>query len=204
MIREMDTRPVSQEPSCVSLDYCFPHATLYYKELGGDSIWRLRAAVGGIMRKWLRRIRGTIGIGLAWGFAWSLVGSIPRWVFGFNTDAPLPIIFGTLGFVAGVIFSALLAVTESGRGFDQLSLPRFAAWGALGGLLLSGIFAFAASLGLADVLAIIPTFVVASAACACGSLVLARRAGWGGLLDGRGGADAALSERRKQQLGRGD
>jgi hypothetical protein len=95
---------------------------------------------------------------------------------GFNPDAPFPIIFGVLGFIAGVTFSGLLVLTEGRRRFDQMSLPRFAAWGAVGGLLLSALFARLASLGWGDVLAIVPTFAVASAACASGSLALARRA----------------------------
>jgi hypothetical protein len=127
--------------------------------------------------KWLRRIRGAIGMGITWGVAWGVVGSVPRWLFGFNTDVPFPLVFGVLGFIAGVIFSGLLMLTEGRRGFDQMSLPRFAAWGAVGGFLLSAIFTRAASLGWADALAIAPTFAVASAICASGSLALARRAG---------------------------
>ena len=129
------------------------------------------------MGKWMRRIRGAIGIGVTWAAAWALVGSVPRWLFGFNTDAPFPIIFGVLGFIAGVIFSGLLMLTEGRRGFDQLTLPRFAAWGGVGGVLLAAVFTRAASLGWADALAITPTFAVASALCASGSLALARRAG---------------------------
>jgi hypothetical protein len=52
----------------------------------------------------------------------------------FKADAPFPLIFGVLGFIAGVIFSAILALTEGRRRFDQMSLPRFAVWGATGGL----------------------------------------------------------------------
>ena len=128
------------------------------------------------MRTFVRRIRGAIGMGLTWGVAWSAVGLIPKWVFGFNADAPFPIIFGVLGFVAGVTFSGLLALTAGRRRFDQMSLPRFAGWGATGGVLLSALFAKAASLGLGDVLVIVPTFAAASAVCASGSLALARRA----------------------------
>jgi len=128
------------------------------------------------MRKWLRRIRGAIGMGFIWGAAWSAVGLIPRWLLGFNPDAPFPIIFGVLGFIAGVTFSGLLALTEGRRSFDQMSLPRFAGWGAVGGLLLSAVFAKAASLGWGDVLAVAPTFALASAVCASGSLALAKRA----------------------------
>lgn len=128
------------------------------------------------MRKWLRRVRGAIGIGITWGVVWSASGTVPRWIFGFNPDAPFPIIFGVLGFVAGVTFSGLLALTESRRRFEEMSLPRFAGWGAVGGLLLSAFFANVASLGWGDALMIAPTFAVACAACASGSLALARRA----------------------------
>jgi hypothetical protein len=153
------------------------------------------------MGKWLRRIRGAIGIGITWAAAWGVVGMVPRWLFGFNTDAPFPIIFGVLGFIAGVIFSGLLRLTEGRRGFDELSLPRFAAWGAVGGVLLSAIFTRAASLGFGDVLAIVPTFAVASAICASGSLALARRAGMRELPDSRGdNTKAKLTDHEKQKL----
>ena len=153
------------------------------------------------MRKWLRRIRGAIGIGLTWAAAWFAVGNVPRWVFGFNTDVPFPLVFGVLGFVAGIIFSGLLMLTEGRRGFDQMTLSRFAAWGAVGGLLLSAIFAKSASLGWGDVLAIAPTFAVASAICASGSLALARRAGMRELPDNRGDtAEAELADHEKRQL----
>src|SRR5215213_4308128 len=113
------------------------------------------------MRKWPGRIRGAIGMGITWAAAWSAVGLVPRWVFGFNADAPFPLIFGVLGFAAGVTFSGLLVLTEGRRSFDQMSLPRFAGWGAMGGLLLSALFAKATSLGWGDVLAIAPTFAFA-------------------------------------------
>ena len=128
------------------------------------------------MGKWMRRIRGAIGMGLTWSAAWFVAGLVPRWLFGFNTDVPFPLVFGVLGFMAGVIFSGLLMLTEGRRGFDQLTVPRFAAWGAVGGILLSAIFTRIASLGLGDVLAIAPTFAVACAISASGSLALARRA----------------------------
>lgn len=154
------------------------------------------------MRKWLRRIRGAIGMGVIWAVAWSAAGSIPRWVFGINTDAPFPLIFGVLGFVAGVTFSGLLALTEGRRSFDQMSLRRFAGCGALGGLLLSGVFAIAASLGWGDVLAVAPTFAVASAVCAAGSLAVARRAVKRELPESRGEtADAELAGDEPRRMG---
>ena len=153
------------------------------------------------MGKWLRRIRGTIGMGLTWAVAWSLVGMAPRWLFGFNADAPFPLIFGVLGFGAGVIFSLVLMLTECRRGFDQLTLPRFATWGAVGGFLLSAIFTRAASLGWADAFVIAPTFAIAGAICASGSLALARRAESRELREGRGGsAESQLTDHQRRRL----
>ena len=128
------------------------------------------------MRGLLRRVRGAFGIGVIWAVAWSLVGQLPRFVLGYTPDAPFPLIFGVIGFLAGVIFSVVLALTEGRRRFDQMSIKRFAGWGAVGGVLLSGVWTRIASLELGDVLMIVPTFAAACAVCAAGSLALARRA----------------------------
>ena len=128
------------------------------------------------MRTWLRRIRGAIGMGFTWAAALSAVGSVPRWVFGVYTDAPIPLLSGVFGFIAGVTFSALLVLTEGHRRFDQLSIRRFAGLGAIGGLLLSALWANVVSLRWGEALAIAPTFALACAVCASGSLAVARRA----------------------------
>lgn len=128
------------------------------------------------MSKWLRRIRGAVGMGATWGAMWAAVGFVPRWVLGMSSDLPFPLLFGALGFIAGVTFSGLLALTEGRRRFDQMSLPRFAAWGAAGGLLLSALFVRGVSLGWGELIAIPTTFALASAACASLSLAVARRA----------------------------
>jgi hypothetical protein len=125
-------------------------------------------------------------MGFTWAAAWFVAGLVPRWVFGFNADVPFPLVFGVLGFIAGVTFSGLLMLTEGRRTFNQMSLPRFGVWGAMGGLLLSALFARTASLGRGDVLAIAPTFALASAICAAGSLALARRVARRELSEGRG------------------
>ena len=156
------------------------------------------------MRKLLRRIRGAIGMGLTWGAAWFVAGLVPRWLFDFNPDVPFPLVFGVLGFIAGVTFSSLLVLAEGRRNFDQMSLPRFAAWGAVGGLLVSALFTRVASLGAGDVLAVAPAFALACAVCATGSLALARRASKRELRDGHGyTAGAELSDHEMRKL-RGD
>jgi hypothetical protein len=151
------------------------------------------------MRNWLRRIRGAIGMGLTWGAAWGGAGFVLAVVTRFRADAPFPLLFGVLGFIAGVIFSALLGLIEGGRSLDQMSLPRFAGWGTVGGLLLSALFARAASLGWGDVLVVAPTFAVACAVCASGSLAIARRAVRRGLPDGRGDT-GELADLEKRNL----
>jgi len=153
------------------------------------------------MGKWLRRIRGAIGMGFIWGAAWAGAGFVLAVVTGFKADAPFPLIFGVLGFVAGVIFSAFLALTEGRRRFDQMSLPRFAAWGATGGIVLSAVFAKAASLDWGDVLLIAPTFAVVCAVCASGSLAVARRAARAELPDIHGDiGEVELTELEKRKL----
>jgi hypothetical protein len=132
------------------------------------------------MKQWGRRIRAAIGMGLTWGVAWSGAGALLARMPGFYSDLPFALLFAPLGFVTGIIFSGILVVIERRRRFDRVSLPRFAAWGALSGLLLSGIFAVAAALrgGTAwgEFLLFGPPLTMASAVCAAGSLAMARRA----------------------------
>jgi hypothetical protein len=140
-------------------------------------------------------------MGVTWGAAWFVAGSVPRWVFGVETDAPLPLVFGVFGFIAGVVFSGVLVLAERRRRFDQMSLARFAGWGAVGALLLSALIAKTASLAWGDVLALAPTLAVASAVCASGSLALARRAARRELPDMREDTAAAeLTDAEKREL----
>jgi hypothetical protein len=75
------------------------------------------------------------------------------------------------------MFSGVLVLAEGRRRFHQMSLPRFAAWGAVGGLVLSALFVRSApSISWGDALAVYTTLGVACAVCASGSLALARRA----------------------------
>ena len=136
------------------------------------------------MEKWMRRVRGAIGMGLAWAVAWGGAGTIMMLgillVSGSRPDAPFPLVFGAFGFVAGVAFSAVLGLVGGRRRFDQMSLPRFAAWGAAGGFLLSATFVLAVTLAgdpafLWNLVIVGPAFAVAAAVSAAGSLALARR-----------------------------
>ena len=162
------------------------------------------------MKKWGRRIRGAIGMGLTWGAVGFGAGILLARVSSFDVDLPFALLFAPLGFVAGIIFSGILVVIEGGRGFDRMSLSRFTAWGAVSGLLLSGIFVVGAALRGAPVwgefLLFGPALAIASAVCAAGSLAVARRAERRELPGPSGDpAEAELTEDEKRELlGRGD
>ena len=153
------------------------------------------------MKRWVRRIRGAVGMGLTWAVAWFGAGLILLLIVGFGAaDVPFPLFFGLLGFFAGATFSVVLGIVERRRRFDQMSIPRFAGWGALGGLLLSGIVGLAAGLE-GEFLVLGPVFAVAGAVSAAGSLALARRAEGRVLRDT--GADAeqvGLTEAERREL----
>ncbi|MBW7932164.1 MAG: hypothetical protein H3C62_00855 [Gemmatimonadaceae bacterium] len=149
------------------------------------------------MTGWLRRVRGTIGMGLTWAVGWALAGILIGvsslllpflpWDRFFNIfDAPLPAL-AVPGFVGGLIFSAVLGIAGRRRRFDQLSLPKFALWGAVGGLLLALVPGGMVLVGLATIgkegagvvalTAVTAPFLMAlSSASATVSLLLARKA----------------------------
>ena len=158
------------------------------------------------MKKWLRRLRGAIGLGLTWAAAWFGAGMVLLLVVGVGAaDVPFPLFFGLLGFLAGATFSGILGIFARRRRFDEMSLPRFAVWGALGGLLLSGIVFVAAGPG-GEILVLGPVFAAAGAISAAGTLALARRAEERALPDDNAEAvEAGLhkDESRKLPGGRG-
>src|SRR5438105_2193987 len=129
---------------------------------------------------WGRRIRAAFVMALTWGAVWFAAGALLARLPGFYSDLPFALLFAPLGVVTGIIFSGILVVIEGRRGFDRMSLSRFAGWGAVSGLLLSEIFVVGAALrGEAlrgEFLMFGPALAISSAVCAAGSLALARRA----------------------------
>ncbi len=127
------------------------------------------------MSKWLRRLRGAMGMGLIWAAAWFAAGMVMLLIVGFGAaDVPFPLFWALLGFIGGMTFSAVLGLVEGRRGFDEMSLPRFAIYGATGGVLLAG--GLTAMLG-GDLFPLLgAVFGLAGAGCAAGSLALARMA----------------------------
>lgn len=153
------------------------------------------------MQKLLRRVRGALGMGLTWGLACgALLGPFPRWVLGMESDLPFGLLFAGLGFISGVIFSAMLVVVERKRRFDQLSIPRFAVFGATGGLIIAAFFVRGTALSVGNIATISALFACASAACATGSLLLARRAATAQIGSGE---EALLLEGSHKQSGTG-
>ena len=134
------------------------------------------------MPKWLRRIRGAVGIGLIWAVAWAPIGLLIGGIVDPDGTMDEPwIMVGTLpGFFGGVIFSAVLGIAARNRRFDQLSILRFGTWGALAGLLV-GVLPFLLGSPNPALPAWFPFVVVGSitgmsAVSAAGSLALARMA----------------------------
>jgi hypothetical protein len=116
-------------------------------------------------------------MGLAWAFAWFAAGMALLLVVGPDAaDVPFPIGFGFLGFLAGVTFSGVLGLVAGRKRFDELSMPRFAAWGGLGAVLFSAVFVPLAGLEPGAFLGLGVVFGLAGAGCAAGVLALARRA----------------------------
>lgn len=146
------------------------------------------------MKGWLKRVRGALGMGLTWSALWSGVGalmsvlpgafpsgySVPYFIGGFVAQ------YAILGFLGGATFSAVLGMTEGRHSFAEMSLPRFAAWGACGGFMMwagSDLIGHALMYALWSVgvpalnwTGAFPglSFVVLGAGSAAGSLALAR------------------------------
>jgi hypothetical protein len=125
------------------------------------------------MNTWLRRLRGAVGMGLVWGVAWAIVGGGIMEAF-VDPDGRIldmwPQVLGMAGFLGGAAFSIVFGIAARRRSFEELSLARFAALGALGGVAAG---AFLMTTGA-------PLLIIAPAALLCagsasGSLALARR-----------------------------
>jgi len=136
------------------------------------------------MSTWARRLRGTIGMGLTWALGWAVIGGgVMEGIFdphGKILDM-WPQTLAIPGFIGGVVFSGLLWATAGRRRFEELSLSRFAGWGAVVGVLLGSLaLAAGAAGGVASlwvrVAVILGPMALLSAVSATGSLALPRLA----------------------------
>ena len=126
-------------------------------------------------------------MGLVWAAGGFGVGGLIELIWNIWPGFPLgpvfdiwPAVLAIPGFMGGAAFSVVLGIAGRNRRFDELSLPRFAAWGAMGGAALGGLLV-ALGLGGADVPSlwlraalIMGPFSLGSAIAASGSLLLAR------------------------------
>ncbi len=137
------------------------------------------------MPRWLRVIRGMIGTGLTFAAGVGIVGSMASvlpWLLpgGYSGREILELVVKSSlwAFPIGVAFSGALAITTRGLPFDKLSLPRFAALGAGGGLLLFGLLAISAwqAWSVSTAIANATILVLLGGGSAAATLALARRA----------------------------
>jgi len=163
------------------------------------------------MKDWLKRIRGAFGVGLTWAAVWGTFGAVLGTIMGFpEFGFEVAIFFGwrdaAMGFVGGATFASLLRLTEGRHRFDELRIPRFAAWGGLGGFLIGagylGAWWLLGGVG-PDAAAVqwLATPTLLGAASASGSLALARSADDKQLLDeGAETAGIGLSPDERRSL----
>src|SRR6185503_14233221 len=95
---------------------------------------------GDSMKTFLRRIRGALGVSVTWGTLFSAVFATVALIVGVldpdsidpgETLLRIAGIGAILGFVSGVVFSALLAVVERGKELHELSVVRAAICGTV-------------------------------------------------------------------------
>jgi len=135
------------------------------------------------MRKWLTRARAALAMGIVWALAWAPVAVLVGLAIdpSGSMDEPWPLIGAYPGFIGGVLFAVVLGIAARRRRFEELSIGRFARWGAAAGFAV-GVLPFligepapgSSVLLLGGV--VITAFTVMSAASAAGSLALARLA----------------------------
>jgi hypothetical protein len=143
------------------------------------------------MKKWLRRIRGAVLMGLTWALAWLPVGLLIGVILDPDGSMDEPwVAVGTFpGFLAGVVFSVVLGIAAARRKLDELSVATVGGWGAVAGLLI-GSLPFVLGNQDPDVervwllpVVVISSVTLLSAVSAAGSLVLARKSQKRELLD---------------------
>lgn len=143
-----------------------------------------------------RRLRGIAASSLLWTIVWGFAGAVVYAIAGISWTtragdpltlravlqyAPIgALFFGTYGMLSGAAFAVILALVERRRSLDDLSVRRVAAWGALGGiaiLLLNVALILVVERGQVpnDFVPTLLGMSLLGAACAAGSLLLARR-----------------------------
>ena len=135
------------------------------------------------MKQWVRRVRGAVTMGFIWAMIWAPVALLIGLIIDpdGSMDEMWPLIGAYPGFIGGVVFSVVLSIAARHRSFEELSVARFAGWGALAGALVGSIpFAIGDPTSAVPLWflagTVIGTITLLSSVSAAGSLLLARRA----------------------------
>ena len=138
------------------------------------------------VNKWLRRIRGAVGICIVWAAVWAAAGTLTGKLV--DPDGSMdgiwlgPAIGVQPGLLGGVVFSAVLGIAAPGRRLHELSLSQVGAWGAMAGLLV-GVLPFAINQPPSEFplwlvgAAVVGSMTLLGSVTAAVCLALARRAG---------------------------
>lgn len=161
------------------------------------------------MTRWLRRVRGALLMGLIWAVIWMPVGLLIGAVADPDGSMDEPwILVGTYpGFLAGVLFSALLGVAARRRKLRELSVAKVARWGAFAGLAIGSVPFMMGSpserVSWWLPFAVVTSITFLSSFSAAGSLVLAKRADQRQLSEGGADVDEiAVTEHQAERLPR--
>lgn len=108
------------------------------------------------MKKFIRWLRGALGIGLTWGVLWVGLGMVLILIIkvvdpgqigpGEGPAETLPIL-GLVGLLSGIGFAGILSLAERRRTLRELSVGRAALWGLLGGVGIPLLLGAGASMG---------------------------------------------------------
>ncbi|RMH21528.1 MAG: hypothetical protein D6701_02335 [Gemmatimonadetes bacterium] len=159
------------------------------------------------MRTLLRKLRGAIGLGLTWAVAGFGLGAVMELVDRQGAIVDIwPMFLAVTGLLSGGVFSLVLGIAGRNRRFDELSMGRFASWGALsggifGGLILGGFATGGWPANPVNVALILGVPALGSAAAAAATLAVARGAEDRTLLEERDRvAEVGLSSGERKEL----
>jgi hypothetical protein len=136
------------------------------------------------MTHWFKHVGRAIGLGFAWAVVWAPVAVLIGTTI-VDPDNSMDEMWVAVGaypaFLSAVVFFGMVATAERRRRFDELSLARAAAWGALAGILV-GVVPFTIGTPTSSVplwqlgLAAIGSIALMSMLSAVVSVLLARMA----------------------------
>jgi hypothetical protein len=146
---------------------------------------------------WLRHIRRAFSIAVIWGVLWAPLGVLTGMIWDPNDsmDEPWIALGAYPGFLCGLVFCAILAISDGRRRLDEVSPSRAGAWGAFSGLLLMAL-PMTGILGTVNTehpfwqwrFMIVGAVVLLSSLSAVGSVLVARKADKRDLHHGSSGA----------------